>query len=221
MNRRRLTVAGLVGLSLGLAACSPKESAAPAAPKRSPSVEIVAAEGRGLTVGAMMSTQAVYVLFDTQCPHCARLWEASVPLQKKAKFIWIPVGLLNAASSAQGAALLAAADPAQAMAAHEKSMLAGQGGISGVENAASLRKFVVDFKGGDMERMAPEAPLEVKAEASTGRITSTILSKVAANDAWRLVLDMDTEGQTLIELKASILANGTPATETWLYQWRG
>lgn len=130
MNRRRLTVAGLVGLSLGLAACSPKESAAPAAPKRSPSVEIVAAEGRGLTVGAMMSTQAVYVLFDTQCPHCARLWEASVPLQKKAKFIWIPVGLLNAASSAQGAALLAAADPAQAMAAHEKSMLAGQGGIS-------------------------------------------------------------------------------------------
>lgn len=130
MNRRRLTVAGLVGLSLGLAACSPKESAAPAAPKRSPSVEIVAAEGRGLTVGAMMSTQAVYVLFDTQCPHCARLWEASVPLQKKAKFIWIPVGLLNASSSAQGAALLAAADPAQAMAAHEKSMLAGQGGIS-------------------------------------------------------------------------------------------
>ena len=130
MNRRRLTVAGLLGLSLGLAACSPKESAAPAAPKRSPSVEIVAAEGRGLTVGAMMSTQAVYVLFDTQCPHCARLWEASVPLQKKAKFIWIPVGLLNASSSAQGAALLAAADPAQAMAAHEKSMLAGQGGIS-------------------------------------------------------------------------------------------
>lgn len=130
MNRRRLTVAGLLGLSLGLAACSPKESAAPAAPKRSPSVEIVAAEGRGLTVGAMMSTQAVYVLFDTQCPHCARLWEASVPLQKKAKFIWIPVGLLNAASSAQGAALLAAADPAQAMAEHEKSMLAGQGGIS-------------------------------------------------------------------------------------------
>jgi glucans biosynthesis protein len=98
---------------------------------------------------------------------------------------------------------------------------AGQGGISGVENAASLRKFVVDFKGGDMERMAPEAPLEVKAEASAGRITSTILSKVAANDAWRLVLDVDTEGQTLIELKASILANGTPATETWLYQWRG
>lgn len=114
--------------------------------------------------------------------------------------------------------LLPSADSTLAYVAETR---AGQGGISGVANAASLRKFVVDFKGGDMELMAPEAPLEVKAEASAGRIASTTLSKVAANDAWRLVLDVDTEGQTLIELKASILANGTPVTETWLYQWRG
>ena len=98
---------------------------------------------------------------------------------------------------------------------------AGQGGISGVDNAATLRKFVVDFKGGELETMAPDAPLEVKAEASAGRITSTTLSKVAANDAWRLVLDVETDAETLIELKASVSANGTPMTETWLYQWRG
>jgi thiol:disulfide interchange protein DsbG len=93
-------------------------------------VEIVAAEAKGFTVGAMMNANAVYVFFDAQCPHCAHLWEASVPLHKKAKFVWIPVGLINPSSSSQGAALLASADPAQSMAAHEKSMLAGQGGIS-------------------------------------------------------------------------------------------
>ena len=98
---------------------------------------------------------------------------------------------------------------------------AGQGGISGVENAATLRKFVVDFKGGELEAMAPDAPLEVKAEASAGKITSTTLSKVAANDVWRLVLDVETGAETLIELKASVSANGTPISETWLYQWRG
>ncbi|RYH00353.1 MAG: glucan biosynthesis protein D, partial [Alphaproteobacteria bacterium] len=98
---------------------------------------------------------------------------------------------------------------------------AGQGGISGVANATSLRKFVVDFKGGQLETMESDAPLEVKAEASAGRITSTTLSKVAANDVWRLVLDVETDGQALIELKASVSANGTPITETWLYQWRG
>jgi len=98
---------------------------------------------------------------------------------------------------------------------------AGQGGVSGVENAASLRKFVVDFKGGELQAMEPDAVLEVKAEASAGRITSTTLSKVAANDAWRLVLDVETDGATLIELKASVAADGVPLTETWLYQWRG
>jgi glucans biosynthesis protein len=98
---------------------------------------------------------------------------------------------------------------------------AGQGGISGVENAASLRKFVVDFKGGELQAMEPDALLEVKAEASAGKITSTTLSKVAANDVWRLVLDVETDGETLIELKASVAADGVPLTETWLYQWRG
>lgn len=105
--------------------------------------------------------------------------------------------------------------------AHVAETRAGLGGISGVANAATLRKFVVDFKGGALEAMEPDAPLEVKAEASAGKITSTTLSKVAANDVWRLVLDVETDGNTLIELKASVSANGMPITETWLYQWRG
>lgn len=128
MRRSRFLLAAALGLAL--AACSRSGPETSAAPKRSPSVEIVAAEARGFTAGAMMSTQTVYVFFDAQCPHCSRLWEASVPLHRKAKFVWIPVGLLNAASSSQGAALLSAADPVQSMSEHEKSILAGQGGIS-------------------------------------------------------------------------------------------
>jgi glucan biosynthesis protein len=38
---------------------------------------------------------------------------------------------------------------------------------------------------------------------------------------WRLVLDVDTAEQTLIELKASVSTQGRPLTETWIYQWRG
>ena len=116
-----------------LAGCSKKEpeaAAAAASPKRTASVEIVSSEAKGFTVGAMMAANPVYVFFDPQCPHCGRLWEASVPLQKKAKFVWIPVSLLNASSGPQGAALLSSADPGQSMAEHERSMLANQGGIS-------------------------------------------------------------------------------------------
>ena len=132
LTRRRLLFTSILASGLAMTGCSPKESvsAAQSTSKRSPSVEIMAAEAKGFTVGAMMNANPVYVMFDAQCPHCARLWQASLPLQKKAKFIWIPVGLINAASSSQGAALLSAADPAQSMTEHEASMLAGTGGIS-------------------------------------------------------------------------------------------
>ena len=123
----------LLATLLAVTACSKQEPAtttAAAGPKRSPSVEIVAAEARGFTAGAMMAANPVYVFFDPQCPHCGRMWEASLPLQKKAKFIWIPVSLVNASSGPQGAALLASDNPVKSMTQHKASLLANQGGIS-------------------------------------------------------------------------------------------
>jgi thiol:disulfide interchange protein DsbG len=109
-----------------------KPSAAVPAQATSPAqaYEAVAAQGKGFSVGAVMSAHTVYVLFDPQCPHCGHLWEASQPLHSKAKFVWIPVALMNGKSAAQGAALLTAGNPAEAMAAHEKSILAGTGGMA-------------------------------------------------------------------------------------------
>ncbi len=137
---------------------------------------------------------------------------------------WIPTDPVKAGDSREFHYRLVWGDllpQADAPLAYVAETRTGQGGISGIENAASLRKFVVDFRGGELEAMEPDAPLEVKAEASAGKIVSTTLSKVAANDVWRLVLDVETDGQPLIELKASVAADGRPITETWLYQWRG
>ena len=112
----------IAALALTLSGCSRQESpgtaAAPAATPTQP-YEAIATQGKGFTVGAMMAANPVYVLFDPQCPHCGHLWNASIPLHGKAKFVWIPVTLMNAKSGPQGATLLAAADPASAMAQHE------------------------------------------------------------------------------------------------------
>lgn len=129
MTHSRHLLVWLVAVGLMLVACSPQNTTT-TAPKRSPTVEIVAAEAKGFTVGAMMNANAVYVFFDAQCPHCAHLWQASVPLHKKARFVWIPIGMINPSSTSQGAALLSATDPGQTMAEHEASMLAGKGGMS-------------------------------------------------------------------------------------------
>ncbi len=122
-----------LALCMGLASCSKQgTSTAPTATVAvapAQSFDVVAKDGKGFTAGAMMSAQTVYVLFDAQCPHCGALWNASLPLQKKVKFVWIPVSLMNSKSTLQGAALLAAANPVELMSAHEAALLAGNGGM--------------------------------------------------------------------------------------------
>jgi thiol:disulfide interchange protein DsbG len=72
----------------------------------------------------------VFVFFDPQCPHCATLWQAAKPLKSQARFIWIPVALLNPNSTIQGAAILAASDPVAAMDEHEELLTARKGGLT-------------------------------------------------------------------------------------------
>jgi thiol:disulfide interchange protein DsbG len=136
LNIFALTLAAAACFSLP--GCSPQDAAAPAATVQpAQAYGTVASTGKGFTVGAMMSANTVYVLFDPQCPHCGHLWEASVPLQPKVKFVWIPVAFINAKSAPQGAALLGSANPAEAMAAHEKLILSGQGGMSASADIAA------------------------------------------------------------------------------------
>ena len=128
----RILSAALVAASLLLAGCKDTPGSGPTAKAASTPVSIaaIAADAKGFTVGAPMSTRTVYVFFDPQCPHCNELWKAAKPLKSQAKFVWIPVGLINPSSTAQGATLLAAANPITVMEEHEVSMDAKRGGIS-------------------------------------------------------------------------------------------
>ena len=138
MQLPSLLTSALLALALAIGACSPRDSASTTAPaKREVTLETVAKQAKGFSVGAMMSANTVYVFFDAQCPHCGHLWQASEALHKKVRFIWIPVGMINASSSAQGATLMMAANPAALMAEHEASLLAGKGGISGSSSVSS------------------------------------------------------------------------------------
>lgn len=128
-----------LALALVLSACSKQEApVAPGAPT-APSAPVAAtvsaydsvvSRGKGFTVGAMMSAQTVYVIFEPQCPHCGHLWQASLPLHNQVRFVWIPIAFNAGKSVAQAAALLTASNPVEAMTAHEQSLLMGQGGIA-------------------------------------------------------------------------------------------
>ena len=134
---QRIFLLSSVSAALLLAGCKDASQSGPAATPAAPaaasapvSIEAIAAEAQGFSVGSAMSARTVYVFFDPQCPHCAALWVAAKPLKSQARFVWIPVGLMNANSTLQGAAILASPDPVTAMDGHEVSMREKRGGIA-------------------------------------------------------------------------------------------
>ncbi|MEO7390974.1 MAG: thioredoxin fold domain-containing protein [Ramlibacter sp.] len=147
MKRLQFVIAAFAA-SLLLASCKEAPNAAPAAPAAKSesaapvSTAAIEAEAKGFVLGSPMSVRTVYVFFDPQCPHCAALWTAAKPLKSQAKFVWIPVQLLNKTSEAQGAALLAAKDPVAAMDEHEASLTAKKGGITAMGDLDAQKALV-------------------------------------------------------------------------------
>ena len=173
MNRLLISLIACATLLLG--ACSKQDApTADAQPtKQAVSVETLAAQAKGFTVGSFMSANTVYVLFDPQCPHCGHLWQASIPLQKKIKFVWIPVAWINPSSLPQGAALLTAANPGELMTEHETSLLSGKGGIAApasispeIEKSIKANTALLNSFG------AESVPFVVAKNVTTGQMVS-------------------------------------------------
>ena len=172
MNRLLITSLAFVSLLLG--ACSQQDAPSAAKPaKQELSVQAVANQAKGFTVGSVMSAHTVYVFFDPQCPHCGHLWQASTPLHSKLKFVWIPVAWINASSLPQGAALLTAANPSEQMTAHEASLLAGKGGISAPASVASDTEQAIKANTKLLNSFGAESvPFIVTQDARTGQTIS-------------------------------------------------
>ncbi len=172
MKYAQLTLTIVAACALVLTGCSQQDAPAkPTAVATAQSYDAVVAQGKGFTVGAMMSANAVYVLFDPQCPHCGHLWEASKPLLKKVKFIWVPVSIINGNSAPQGAALLSAANPMELMSTHETSILAGTGGLPTAAGASpevelAIKKNTLLFNSMGVESV----PYIVAKNARTGQV---------------------------------------------------
>ena len=171
---KSLFLAFAITAAAALTACSKTETPPAAVATPTPQVyELVAANGKGFTVGALMSANTVYVMFDPQCPHCGHLWTAIQPLLAKVKFVWVPVAILNGNSAPQGAALLSAANPVEAMNLHEASLLAGKGGTvpgggTPAELEATIKKNTELFGSLKLESV----PFLVARNQQTGQIVS-------------------------------------------------
>lgn len=95
----------------------------------------------------------------------------------------------------------------------------GIGGVSGVEQAEQIRKFVIDFTGGPLDPLPADSEVEPMVTVHGGEITAQSIQRVWGSDIWRLALDVKAEEGATVELVAHLAGYGRKLTETWLYQW--
>jgi glucans biosynthesis protein len=99
------------------------------------------------------------------------------------------------------------------------SFKAGLAGVSGVDNPADARKFVIDFAGGPLAGLTDAAEVAPVVGFSAGTLLSQTLEQLPATGAWRLVIDLAAPGEPLVELTAHLAGFGRKLSETWVYQW--
>ena len=94
----------------------------------------------------------------------------------------------------------------------------GRGGSGGVIEP-NKRKFVIDFTGGALDELAPDAAVEAVVTASSGTIDNKVVHHNDHIDGWRVFFELKPAGDAPVELRCFLKQGGDALTETWSYQW--
>jgi glucans biosynthesis protein len=97
----------------------------------------------------------------------------------------------------------------------------GRGGVPGqpAPDDKDKRKFVIDFAGGPLSKMAPRYDVEPVVTVSRGKVSNGYVIKVVGTEKWRALFDLAAPGNDPIQLRCYLRLNGKTLTETWLYQY--
>ena len=96
---------------------------------------------------------------------------------------------------------------------------AGAGGVSGIEAIENARKFAVDFRGGPLRELAPDAPIQPVATVSGGHLVSATLERLPEGGDWRVVLDVTAEKDATVEIMLHLAGFDQKLSESWACQW--
>jgi glucans biosynthesis protein len=94
----------------------------------------------------------------------------------------------------------------------------GRGGVPGQPRPEGVRKFVIDFDGGQLEHLTRDAEVEPVIATSRGRIDNPYALQIVATRRWRAVFDLAVSGSEPVELRCFLRLGERTLSETWLYQ---
>jgi glucans biosynthesis protein len=97
----------------------------------------------------------------------------------------------------------------------------GIGGVIGQPRRYFSGRFAIDFVGGELATLLPQANVEPIITASRGQIEVTSARQLHSIDGYRAMFDIKPPDDSVepIDLRLFLRRNGQPLTETWIYQW--
>ncbi|WP_259644890.1 glucan biosynthesis protein [Pseudomonas cichorii] len=97
----------------------------------------------------------------------------------------------------------------------------GNGGQPGQPRPQGVRKFVVEFLGGELDKLAPGNKPDAVLWASRGAFSYVFTEAVPDGVAghWRAHFDLTVEGPEPVEMRLYLRLGEQTLSETWLYQY--
>jgi len=89
----------------------------------------------------------------------------------------------------------------------------------GAGSVPDSRKFVIDYAGGPLDDLAPDAPVEPVVTVWHGEVHNPVAVHNDAVGGWRLFFDMTSDADRPVEMRAFLRLDDAALTETWSYQW--
>ncbi len=97
----------------------------------------------------------------------------------------------------------------------------GWGAVPGQSNPPphSKRQFVIDFRGGELENLSADVPLEAELQKNSGTMTDLMVTRLPDQKTWRVSFKLEPEGNNLVDMRMFIKLRDQRLTEVWSYVW--
>ncbi len=89
----------------------------------------------------------------------------------------------------------------------------------GAGTAPGTRVFVLDYLGGAVKALAPDAPVRAEPGSSAGQVNVGYSGSNPETGGWRVSLMFDPGGAPAADLRCTLRDETGPLAETWLYRW--
>lgn len=103
--------------------------------------------------------------------------------------------------------------------AHTITTFVGEGDRIGGGNVDGAFRLIVDFAGGDLSNLKPDAPVVSQVTGGEGvKVIEHFVEYNEPENAWRLSMLVKPEQDASMTLRGFLSLDGNPLTETWTYE---